>query len=151
PVSAASASCACGAGAPPITTSSTGTPPSGARTMFKVTPLGFRPGLLAMFVGVTLLFAWYRQSVCFVWDDSPNISAGVAHTRWLRELQGPGPGPNLWQSASHLWQDTFGYICGGGYRPLSTLYSLLTSRLFINPESHDAPSLIHLLFVGTIY
>jgi hypothetical protein len=110
-----------------------------------------RWGVFALFLAVTLLFSWYRHCVCFIWDDSANLSAGLAQSRWVQELHQAGAGSELANRLEHLWQDTFGHVSGGGYRPLATVYSLLTYALFLDPRADAGPSLPHLLFVGTIY
>jgi hypothetical protein len=104
--------------------------------------------LFLLFLGVTVGFAWYRHGVPFVWDDSPNITGGLAHSRWIKELAQPGAGVELSQTLVHLGQDTFGYVTGGGYRPLSLLYSFLTYWFLVGPEG---PSLGLLLVVGSIH
>jgi hypothetical protein len=106
--------------------------------------------LLALFLAITLGFAAYRHSNFAVWNDSP----GIFHPRennetgsgW--EVEGErlrhAPLATLWACVAR----SFRSVEGGGYRPLSGLWTNILGVLCYSPTSLPVPLL---LLVGALH
>ncbi len=106
--------------------------------------------LLALFLTTAVGFATYRHSAFAVWNDSPCVfhppDADEPNPHWAaaHDLSQPSALSDLWTGGGGAFQS----VQGGGYRPLSELWTFVAAYFFYDPRCLPYPLL---LVVGALH